>query len=398
MDKFLICILIPAILLCPSCSSKDEKDANVEVIDGIEYVHNAEIPLSPDKKVIFEQELSIGSEDEAGNVLLYRPGWYAVDSHEEMYIAERQDMEIKVFDSEGRFLRAIGRKGRGPGEFQNIGRLALLPGGGLLVSDWSENRISLFDKEGRFVNSHKTTSSSFEVYFCTDSYYVREDMTHEPDETGWGFKRKIFISSYDFNGNEIFSYGEFQPSQSAFVKGRFSFSKPYDVHSVLVGDRKNHRLYHCLSDKYLIEVFDREGNLIRKIARPYDRLPVTEQDKQQYLDGFRSRGSSEEDVALIEENAEMPKLKPVAGRMITDDRGNLWVELNEKKGGNGRIFTAYDIFNENGIYEAKIWLDIRPGLFANGKMFRVETDEKTGYMEYKRYRVIWRDSEYRTID
>lgn len=393
MTKFLICILMPAVFLSSSCSPKSEHTATVEVIDGVEHVHNAETPLRPNKKVIFERELSIGSEDEAGNVLLYRPGWYAAGSHGELYIAERQDMEIKVFDSEGRFSSVIGRKGRGPGEFQNIGRLALLPDDRLLVSDWSENRISVFDKKGRFIDSHKTTASSFEVYFCTDSYYVREDMTHEPDGTDWGFKRRIFIRAYDYDGNEIFSYGEFQPSQSAFVKGRFSFSKPYDVHSILAGDRKNHRLYHCHSDEYLIEVFDPKGTLIRKIDRPYTRLPVTDHDKQEYLDGFRSRGSSEEDVALIEENAEMPKLKPVTERMMIDDRGTLWVELNEKKEGNARIFTAYDIFDENGIYEAKIWIDIRPGLFAEGKMFCVETDEETGYMEYKRYRVIWSDSE-----
>jgi hypothetical protein len=231
------------------------------------------------------------------------------------------------------------------------------------------------------------------VYFCTESFYAREEMTFEPNGTEWGFKRRIFAKAFDYNGKEIFSYGEFQASQSAFVQGRFSFSKPYDVHSVLAGDPKHERLYHCLSDKYLVEVFDQEGRLSRKIDRPYERLPVTEQDKERYLDGFRNRGSSEEDIALIEKNVVMPKWKPVTNRMIVDDQGRLWVELNEKKEEKDRVFTAYDVFNGDGVYEAKVWLDVSLGLLRNGKMYTRETDEKTGYSVYKRYRVIWRGQE-----
>lgn len=43
------------------------------MIDGIEYVHNPEIPLNPNKMVSFEEELSIGEEDEEGNIVLFRP-------------------------------------------------------------------------------------------------------------------------------------------------------------------------------------------------------------------------------------------------------------------------------------------------------------------------------------
>jgi hypothetical protein len=35
-------------------SQKPESNDSVEVIDGIEYIHNTEIPLHPDKTVTFE--------------------------------------------------------------------------------------------------------------------------------------------------------------------------------------------------------------------------------------------------------------------------------------------------------------------------------------------------------
>jgi hypothetical protein len=35
-------------------SQKPESNVSVEVIDGIEYIHNTETPLHPDKTVTFE--------------------------------------------------------------------------------------------------------------------------------------------------------------------------------------------------------------------------------------------------------------------------------------------------------------------------------------------------------
>jgi hypothetical protein len=73
-----------------------------------------------------------------------------------------------------------------------------------------------------------------------------------------------------------------------------------------------------------------------------------------------------------------------------DDLGNLWVETNEEKIERGVKFTGYDIFNKDGFYEAKIWTDIRPGLFVAGKMYRLAEDKETGSFILKRYRVIWK--------
>ena len=86
MKKILFCFFAATILLWFSCSKKMEEGANVEVIDGIEYVHNSETPKYPERTVVFEEELSIRSEDEKGNILLYRPGWHLVDRKGFLYL------------------------------------------------------------------------------------------------------------------------------------------------------------------------------------------------------------------------------------------------------------------------------------------------------------------------
>jgi hypothetical protein len=371
-----------------SCSKKAEDATSVEVIEGIEHVHNGEAPMFPDRTVVFEQELVIRSEDEEGNIMLYRPGWHRVDGKGFIYICDLQDLKIKVFDQNGNMVRTIGQKGGGPGEFQNIGEIALLPDDRLLVLDWESNRISLFDTEGRFINSHKFRNWSYDFYITTNSFYAR-------DENIFGPETQLSVKAYDLSGTELFSYGKFVHYHSLQIDEggrRFSISpKPFDVYSILAGDKKNARLYHCLNDKYLIEVYDQTGKLFRKIDRPYKLIPVTGKDRVDYLDGIK--GISESDRALVDKNLKMPSVKNVTDSMVVDDLGNLWVETNEGKEKQGKSLAGYDIFDEDGIYVVRVWLDISPGIFKNGKMYTRESDEETGYRVYKRYKVIWSDQE-----
>ncbi len=387
MKRHLIHFLMLSVCFCFACCKKQKNTAAVEVIDGIEYVHNTETPQYPGKTVFFEEELSISSEDGKGNILLYRPGWYLVDRNGFVYICDLQDLEIKVFDAEGGIVRSIGQKGDGPGEFQNIGEIALLPDDRLLVLDWEAHRVSLFDIEGKFIKSHKFLNWSYDVFLTTNSFYVR-------DERIFGEKTKLVVKACNFSGNEIFTFGEFEPYHSQEIREAgqwFNVSRPFDVRSILAGDQKNARLYHCMNDTYLIEVYDQKGNLFRKIDRPYKPIPTKTEDKKKYLAGFAD--SSETHLALIDKYVQMPPVKTITDRMVVDELGNLWVETNEEKEEHGKTYIAYDIFDENGIYMANVWLDISPEIFKNGKMYTRESDRETGYRKYKRYRIDWIDKQ-----
>jgi hypothetical protein len=89
---------------------------------------------------------------------------------------------------------------------------------------------------------------------------------------------------------------------------------------------------------------------------------------------------------------EFPKVKPISNRMIVDSNGNLWVRTNEMKQEGGKGITAYDIFNADGYYDTRLWLDVIPSVFAGGKMYLTDEDEATGMRQVKRYRIIWKES------
>jgi hypothetical protein len=344
---------------------------------------------------VFEEDLTYQEKDEAGELRIFKPGRYVVDGQGNIYIEDGSDMTIKVFDAQGKYLRAIGRKGNGPGEFGQIADLAVLPDGRLLVTDFETRRTSFFNPEGQFLSSFQWKKFFSQLQLVSDSSYTVNEMVYSED------KRELWVKAIDFTGQEVLSYGQFKyPEFKILRQGEimFSTSVPWSPASVFAGDKKRQWLYHCLNDKYTIDVYDSLGKLFRKIDRPYEPPPVTSENIAKFQAAFKDRPDSP--FAMLAKEIELPKVKTVTDRMIVDGDGNLWVETNEEKGqpeAGGKEeklkenpVRAYDIFSPDGVYETRVWIDIRPGLFANGKMYRSVEDAETGLRQIKRYRVAWK--------
>jgi hypothetical protein len=126
--------------------------------------------------VTFEEDFTYKEKDEAGEIRIFRPGRFIVNVQGNVYIEDDSDMSIKVFDPQGRYLRTIGRKGSGPGEFGRIADMAVLPDGRLLVTDFETRRTSLFGPDGRFLSSFQWKKFFSQVYLATDSSYTVADM------------------------------------------------------------------------------------------------------------------------------------------------------------------------------------------------------------------------------
>jgi hypothetical protein len=373
-------------LVLPVACKKNAAQAKVETIAGVTYIHNPATPLHPNKTVTFEEELTFKDTDETGEVRLFKPGRFAADTQGNIYVEDNSDMAVKVFNAEGRYLRAVGRKGSGPGEFENIGYLSFLPDGRLVVTDYGNRRTSFFAPDGSFLTSFPWKKSFSQVYLTTDSTLTVEEAIFSEN------KPERLIKTIDLSGEEIQSFGSFHyPEMKTLRMGNVGVttSVPWTPSSIFAGDQGRQWLDHCLNDKYLIEVYNQQAKLIRKIDRPYEPAAVTSQD----IDKLKSRfaGRPDSPVAKLYEQMEFPKVKTVTDRLIVDSAGNLWLETNEVKKEGEKEPTAYDVFNADGFYDARVWLEARPELFANGKMYRMVEDETTGMRRLKRYKIVWKE-------
>lgn len=110
--------------------------------------------------------------------------------------AATANARILVFDASGKFLRAFGRKGTGPGEFDQPHGLAMDSRGRLFVGDRSNNRIQILDQQGNYLAEWRQFSRPSGLWIDrNDVLYVADSESGSvaPDRPEW--KRGIRIGS-----------------------------------------------------------------------------------------------------------------------------------------------------------------------------------------------------------
>src|SRR5665647_1567871 len=80
----------------------------------------------------------------------------AIDDAGMIYILDSGNQRIQVFGPDGRYVRTIGRKGQGPGEFASPNSIDIDAAGRLYVLDDRQKRIQVFTKEGEVQKSIRT--------------------------------------------------------------------------------------------------------------------------------------------------------------------------------------------------------------------------------------------------
>jgi hypothetical protein len=371
-------------------SQKSSDKPKVEIINDVECVHNPETPLYPRKKIAFLEDLSIDAEDKDGNIVFDMPWLSFVDEKENIYIIERRDQVIKVLNSNGGLIRTIGAKGSGPGEFQGlIAPLAATKDGKILVQDPKLRRTSFFDFSGRYLRSFQWKASNSRFLLIKETSFITSAIENNRDALGQ--VASTVVKEVDFDGNERRIDGEFAVSRYAPIRlGGWSYyyNRPVSTTSVFAGDQDHGRFYHCINNRYLIDVYDSSGRIIRKIDRPYKPVRFTEDDARTYRAGVTAPN---EEIRKAIVQMEMPKEKSIVEKMLVDDRGNLWIQTNEKKSDGDKTLTAFDVFDPGGKYLSKIWTAEIPQIFEKGKMYLMKKDEDTGYEALKRYKMIWKE-------
>src|SRR5215468_6946290 len=103
-----------------------------------------------------------GAWDEAaGTRLLTQPNDVAIAANGDLFVAEGHtpgamgDPRVLKFDKTGKFIKSWGGKGREPGKFEVAHGLAIDAKGQLWVTDRENQRIQIFDQDGKFIKELK---------------------------------------------------------------------------------------------------------------------------------------------------------------------------------------------------------------------------------------------------
>jgi len=90
-----------------------------------------------------------GDEDNDEHKFFKFPGDVVVDGNNVVYICDQFNFNIKVFDRNGKYLRTIGQKGRGPGDLIGPWSISVSPDGSLWVAESGGRRIQAFNPAGK---------------------------------------------------------------------------------------------------------------------------------------------------------------------------------------------------------------------------------------------------------
>lgn len=313
----------------------------------------------------------------------------ALDDLGRVWVADAQLQNLRVYDSEGVHLRTVGRKGRGPGEFQWISGMDRRPDGKLLVLDSGNSRFTLFDTTGRVVatqprNANVSTtpwpgridsrgrlydvaairrgsSAGTDALIRLDTAFLPVDTFPLPE-----FEEQYFeISRQQGNNRDVSRVNvPFAPSQVWSIDPQGS-------------------VWIAVTDRYRLERRSFDGRVERVIERGHTPVPVTDADRRRALGfygDFIEKGGKV-DVSRI------PDTMPALDSFFFDDAGRLWVMPRVNAGGS----PVLDVFEPTGEYLGRVRaperLIVGPGPAVRGDRMAAVTIDDDGVQSVVVFRI-----------
>jgi sugar lactone lactonase YvrE len=80
-----------------------------------------------------------------------KPTGLAVDAEGNLYVCDTLNNRIEIFDADGKFISTFGKNGDGPGDFARPKGVAIDGDGHIWVADGMQDRIQVFNQEARLL-------------------------------------------------------------------------------------------------------------------------------------------------------------------------------------------------------------------------------------------------------
>ncbi len=243
--------------------------------------------------------------------------------------------ELRFYSATGEFLRAVGGKGEGPGEFQSILWIERLDSDTLVVYDDRLSRVSLLAVDGTFARSYQLRPGDTEGRmlglgsFADGSVLAWGRGTIQTRQSVGSLSRpQMTYFHVSDDGQVVDTIGQL-PGSERFVRADEQL-----VAVVTRGFGKTSRtavgrdvFAFGSTDAYEVELRDTSGTLQRLVRKDHTIRPVTDAD----VEAYKRRQLESVDASFRNPYeqmlADMPfaETMPAHGALIIDRVGYLWV-------------------------------------------------------------------------
>ncbi len=183
-------LCLAAGLVLTACAGEERPGDDrftVTVEDGVTVARTTGGPLISGDLFTLEPLLTLQQDPEVPESLLFRATSFRLGPDGRYYVSDYGNSRIAVYDAEGRFEQALGRRGDGPGEFYQP-YLQSVHDGVVSVFDFNHQRESRFDLESRLLETVRLPGGGLtiglqrlsEVGILCSGVNAREE-----DDIGW---------------------------------------------------------------------------------------------------------------------------------------------------------------------------------------------------------------------
>lgn len=325
----------------------------------------------------FEGIVDIGA-DAAGNI----------------YLCDFQACNIKKFSADGKFLKIIGRKGQGPGEFSMPSRIAVT-GDRLFIYDMGNRHLCALTTDGEYIKSIGIQNTegrprNMRAHLRGDIIIEREIVHYRDQDRPQDCLIQIFSPELELK--KTISTHQILRNKYRNIQGMFSnIMQPFtpDVFWYVAPDGK---IVIGLAKDYTVETHHFEKGLLSSFKHTYEAVKVTDQDKEQFFSGITfstSEGGDSELPKEIKKLTEFPKTKPAFDALFVDSEGNILVHtVREDTVGSPPKFDAFDLEGKfiGTVNITGLKAFPREALMGKGFVWVIERDEE-GQTQVVKYRI-----------
>jgi hypothetical protein len=263
-----------------------------------------------------------------------------------IYVMDRKLFKIFLFDKNGKFLSAIGKRGEGPGNFTNLRSLYLI-GKYLVIVD--DRNIHYFSPGGEYIksilNNHVNVSP---VSFINPGKFISVSIFAGADNNN----DKGIVAINDLKRKEQIKLFEFPKWKKGSitvkrVEGNLTHTNTYSysVSNLTPGmilHQKRDKLYFGINNEYKIKVSGLDGKEIFHFTLERERKKASSQYKDRIVKRFNFPDNIKKQV-----RKRLPDYLNYFERIYVDEKGLIYVfTTGEEKANIKKI----DIFSNKGKY------------------------------------------------
>lgn len=384
--------IVPAILALAACGGdfgSPITELTIDTLaDGSVLVSNPPHGLwdgNPGARWRLVEDLRIGSalareRDAFGNVVSL-----TIDELDRLWIADSQTGDVRVFDADGEFVRAVGQPGEGPGEFGSIGSVRRGPEGHMWIADTGLGRYEVFDTAGTRIGGHRMPLR-FGGFWLSGLFYQVDFREQTPGRV-YRIYRLADSGTLEPDGR-VFGFPE-PPPEPPMIEYRdgdraWILPAPYTRNYDWVFGPDLDLWWSNGEDRggrYEIRRIDlTSGNTLRTIVRQYEPVAISDAVRVAGVEavlqnvrldrGLRSAARPSERAMRV-----VPRVYPPFQSFHRSRDGTLWVRRYIDEG-----VQSFDIFDEQGRLLGQPELPAGFGSMSvrsirEDRMYVIDTDE-----------------------